>query len=87
MIWRGKLLETGGAVEIITESASGTITGIRSLDSDSDSDLSSLPWISAGWIDLQVNGFGGYDLNGTITSLEDVDGLTWALHEKGGVAY
>ncbi|WP_405065275.1 amidohydrolase family protein [Kribbella sp. NBC_01510] len=41
------------------------------------------PWISAGLVDLQVNGFGGFDLNGEGVSVETVVGLREALRGVG----
>lgn len=79
--WQGRLTTTGEAVQI--ETANGVITQItRLLQSDSR-----LPWVSAGWTDLQVNGFGGYDLNAEQTTTEDIEGVTRALHAKGVAAY
>ncbi|QTH46710.1 amidohydrolase family protein [Cohnella sp. LGH] len=81
MTWQGRLTTTGEAVQI--ETANGVITQItRLLQSDSR-----LPWVSAGWTDLQVNGFGGYDLNAEQTTTEDIEGVTRALHAKGVAAY
>ncbi|SDC66954.1 N-acetylglucosamine-6-phosphate deacetylase [Paenibacillus sp. UNCCL117] len=81
MIWQGKLVETGMAAAIVVEA--GNIIEVRPLEAQA----SGLPWISAGWIDLQVNGFGGYDLNGPVTTAEDVEGVTRALHKRGVASY
>ena len=81
MIWRGKLLHTDKLVEV--EAMDGRFTAVRELDQESEK----LPWISSGWIDLQVNGFGGYDLNGTVTLQRDIEGVTRALHRRGVAAY
>ncbi|MFC4600124.1 N-acetylglucosamine-6-phosphate deacetylase [Cohnella hongkongensis] len=78
---RGKLVTTGEAVQI--ETANGAITQITRL-SQTDSHL---PWVSAGWADLQVNGFGGYDLNAEQTTTKDIEGVTRALHAKGVATY
>ncbi len=40
-------------------------------------------WISAGLIDLQVNGYGGYDLNAGNVSIEIVEALATALCQTG----
>ncbi len=40
-------------------------------------------WLSAGLIDLQVNGFGGHDLNGPALSLHTVSGLAQAMLRCG----
>lgn len=83
MIWRGKLPHTGGPVEV--EVLNGCITAVRELDQRLM--IAGLPWISSGWTDLQVNGFGGYDLNGTVTSQSDIEGVTRALHRRGVATY
>lgn len=40
-------------------------------------------WISAGLVDLQVNGFGGHDLNDPGLTVDDVVALVQALHARG----
>lgn len=82
MVWCGKIAGTNQAVEITAHQ--GMITSVRKID---QKQADNLPWISAGWIDLQVNGYGGYDLNGTATTLEDIEGVTRALHEQGVTTY
>lgn len=81
MNWQGKLTTTGEAVQIETES--GVITGVVPLAQTN----TRLPWVSAGWIDLQVNGFGGYDLNAEQTTIKDIEGVTRTLHAKGVTTY
>ena len=78
MVWCGRIAGTNEAVEITAEQ--GLITSIRNVESKQ---AEHLPWISPGWIDLQVNGFGGYDLNGATTTLEDIEGVTRALLAQG----
>lgn len=82
MVWRGKIATTNEVVEIGAEQ--GIITSVRKMDSNQGEKL---PWISAGWIDLQVNGYGGYDLNGATTTLDDIEGVTKALHAQGVTTY
>lgn len=84
MAWQGRRIEDGQAIEVEADSK-GLISKIRLLDYAQAS--AALPWISAGWTDLQVNGFGGYDLNGERTTCEDVDGVTRALHSRGVASY
>jgi len=83
MLWRGKLPHTGEVIEV-EAALDGRIAAIRRLGQN---DKTALPWISSGWIDVQVNGFGGYDLNGTVTSQSDIEGVTRALHRRGVAAY
>lgn len=82
MKWCGRLPQTGEAVEIWAED--GKISSIRRLAAEANGQL---PWLSAGWIDLQVNGFGGYDLNGEETTAEDIAGVTRSLHAHGVTSY
>ncbi len=42
-----------------------------------------LPWISAGLVDLQVNGYGGHDLNDGVLSVETVVKLCQRLASEG----
>lgn len=81
MKWQGKLTTTGEAVEI--EAVEGRIGKITPLSRTA----TGLPWVSAGWIDLQVNGFGGYDLNREQTTTEDLQGVAAALHTRGVTSY
>ncbi|MGG4091528.1 N-acetylglucosamine-6-phosphate deacetylase [Paenibacillus lautus] len=83
MIRRGKLPQTGEPIEV--EVTDGRVTAVRKWNQHMmDADL---PWISSGWIDLQVNGFGGCDLNGAVTSQQDIEGDTRALHRRGVAVY
>ncbi|QJD87728.1 N-acetylglucosamine-6-phosphate deacetylase [Cohnella herbarum] len=81
MKWRGIRADTKEIVEI--SSTGKLISDIRVIEGEA----TGLPWISAGWIDLQVNGIAGYDFNGRQATLEDVEGVTRALHGKGVAAY
>ncbi|WP_214630824.1 N-acetylglucosamine-6-phosphate deacetylase [Paenibacillus agaridevorans] len=92
MKWQGKLTTTGEAVQV--EAERGVITGVTPLAAPSSPSAAdqqllhqSLPWISAGWTDLQVNGFGGHDLNAEQTTFEDIEGVTRTLHAKGLTTY
>lgn len=80
--WKGRHALTGEAVEIFAEN--GRITAVKALEGI---DPERLPWISSGWIDLQVNGFGGYDFNGERTTHDDLEGATRALHRHGVARY
>ncbi|MBS1800416.1 MAG: amidohydrolase family protein [Acidobacteria bacterium] len=49
--------------------------------------VSSDLWISPGLVDLQVNGFAGFDLNGPALSAETVSGLTRCLLQLGTTSF
>jgi len=83
MVWQGRQVGTGEAVQVTAKD--GLIKSVEPITQISN--LEELPWISPGWFDLQVNGFGGFDLNGKLTTLNDVAGTTKALHEKGVSTY
>lgn len=78
--WRGKELASGLPIEVEIEQ--GRIERIRRAEPEDG-----LPWLSAGWIDLQVNGCGGADLNGPHTKPEDVVKSTRTLWSKGLTYY
>ncbi|NOU65406.1 amidohydrolase family protein [Paenibacillus sp. LMG 31461] len=44
-------------------------------------------WVSPGWIDLQVNGYRGYDINGMNTTNEDIESLTDIMFQHGVTSY
>lgn len=68
---------TGGLVRVTIEA--GRIASIeRGTESPSD-----LPLISAGLIDLQVNGYGGHDVNGEGASPEGISAITHQLAAVG----
>ncbi|AJY75160.1 N-acetylglucosamine-6-phosphate deacetylase [Paenibacillus beijingensis] len=77
---RGKRFDTGEPVEV--ELHNRLIASVKPALPEAD-----LPWISPGWIDLQVNGFNGFDFNGETTSVQDVVGVTESLYEKGVTRY
>jgi len=81
---RGKDAITGRTVEVTVSRE--CIVDVRDMEA-AEEDAYGLPWISAGWTDLQVNGFGGYDLNGERMAPEDIEGVTRALHARGVCAY
>jgi len=82
MQWTGKLTDSGDTVVI--ESDGSVISAIHKLEG---AESAGLPWISPGWIDLQVNGCGGYDLNAEHISPDDVEGVTRTLHRHGVAMY
>ena len=50
-------------------------------------ELTSVPYLAAGLIDLQVNGFGGLDLNDSTVTPERVAALTQMMTELGVTTY
>ncbi|MCD9024033.1 N-acetylglucosamine-6-phosphate deacetylase [Cohnella silvisoli] len=80
MKWRGMNTGTGCAVEVTARN--GIITDISQVE-----EAEGMAWISPGWIDLQVNGFAGFDFNGDSVTSDDVLGVSKALHSKGVTAY
>ncbi|TFC77260.1 N-acetylglucosamine-6-phosphate deacetylase [Cryobacterium sp. TMS1-20-1] len=73
--WTGKNWLTGEAVTVTAER--GTISGI--VPSAEDTDV----WIAPGLIDVQVNGMGGFNLNGVAPSPDNLRGTLLALHREG----
>jgi N-acetylglucosamine-6-phosphate deacetylase len=79
-IWKGRHLESNRPIEV--RIAKGRITSV-----DETADEPGLPWLSAGWIDLQVNGANGGDFNGARTTSEDLMQATRYLWSKGVTRY
>ncbi|WP_418606984.1 amidohydrolase family protein [Georgenia sp. SUBG003] len=52
-----------------------------------DDDGAAHPWIAPGLVDLQVNGFGGHDVNGPGVTADDVVALTAALARAGTTTF
>ncbi|GAA3407938.1 N-acetylglucosamine-6-phosphate deacetylase [Paenibacillus hodogayensis] len=83
--------DTGEVVDV--RFAGGAITEIsphsdRSGDAAEAPDVKSgLPWISPGWIDLQVNGYAGFDFNADPITVRDVLGVTEQMNRYGVTAY
>jgi N-acetylglucosamine-6-phosphate deacetylase len=67
---------------VALECRDGTIVARHDLPHDSQ-----LPWISPGWIDLQVNGFGGRGFNRPGLTASDVQFVTHALRQQGVTRY
>ena len=58
--------------------ADGMVDSITSADAAPDS-----PYLTPGLVDLQVNGFGGFDINGPAVAPEDVAGMVHSLAVVG----
>lgn len=76
--WIGKRVDTQEAIKVNVRG--GVIESVERFDRGAGE---TLPWISPGWIDLQVNGFGGYDFNGASTTDEDVVNIVKQLWANG----
>lgn len=74
-------VDTGECVELSFQD--GILHRIEACDSNEKS----LPWVSAGWLDLQVNGIAGYDFNSETTGAEDILGVTRTMHQNGVTSY
>jgi len=74
----GRLVTTGEAVRLTFTDE--RITGIAPLPANLDA---SLPWLGAGLVDLQVNGYAGWDFNATAPSADIVRGAVQALWREG----
>lgn len=74
--WTGKHWLSGKAIAVTVEA--GTVVDVRDTAQSSDR------WIAPGLIDVQLNGIGGFDLNGTDTSVDTVRHIVNELY-KGGV--
>lgn len=66
---------TGNPVVVTT--AGGLIASVEAADHGE------AQWLSAGWVDLQVNGYAGHDLNGLTLDVATVRALCQALLEVG----
>jgi len=73
--WTGKNWLTGEVMTV--RSQNGTI--IEVVQSPDQTDV----WIGPGLIDVQVNGMGGFNLNGDNASAENLWGTLKALHREG----
>jgi N-acetylglucosamine-6-phosphate deacetylase len=75
----GRLVENSQPVRLqVTDGTIGTIE---------ETDASTSLWIAPGWIDIQVNGYGGYDANASEITPEMVIALTHALWHCGVTAF
>ncbi len=77
---RGRRYDDGNAIEITIEGE--TITHIATTPDDSR-----LPWIAPGFVDLQVNGYGGQEFNDLELTTEKVLRVSLAMDADGVTSY
>lgn len=78
----GKIAGTGAIVDVHV--ANGVIA---SVEPSAGTPVGELPWISPGWIDLQVNGYAGFDFNAQPVETKDVLGVTERMNRYGVTSY
>ena len=76
MMLQGRRYDTGQCVEV--ETAKGTIVALRAIADDAN-----LPWLAPGFIDLQVNGYGGIGFNDADLSTAKIAKVAEALALQG----
>jgi N-acetylglucosamine-6-phosphate deacetylase len=81
MWFEGRLIESGYPVRL--EVIDGVIGRIESLNSDTVPDV----WIAPGWLDIQVNGYAGHDVNAPDVTPEVIIEITHALWQRGITAF
>lgn len=75
-VYEGREVLSGRTVRVTVRS--GVVEQLDLLDTSAD-----LPWLSHGLVDLQVNGFGGIDVNAGELSVDDVAEMTRTLARHG----
>lgn len=78
MILEGHIPGKPGMQEV--EVVNGKITSINQIKSTPDNEQN---WISFGLVDIQINGFGGYDINSAEISSEKVELIIKCLWKRG----
>lgn len=83
----GKIAGDGTIVDVFM--AQGVITSVQpSAETPADEAAeAAMPWISPGWIDLQVNGYAGFDFNAQPVETKDVLGVTEQMNRYGVTSY
>src|SRR5215216_6522824 len=78
MLLEGRLVETGRPVRVALDGA--RIARVEPLDTAPDR------WLSAGFVDVQVNGYAGHDANAPDVTPEEIGALVRALWRAGVTA-
>lgn len=81
----GRLAGNGALVEVRMQE--GKIISVESVEPAPGIDAADMPWLSPGWIDLQVNGYAGYDFNAQPVERLDVLGVTEQMNRYGVTTY
>ncbi|MCT1775532.1 N-acetylglucosamine-6-phosphate deacetylase [Brachybacterium sp. p3-SID957] len=81
--WEGRDPTSGRVLRVSPFADSGVISEVRA----SRSAAADLPWLVPGYVDLQVNGYGGYDVNGPDVTPETIGDLADALARRGTTTF
>ncbi|MDQ3870354.1 MAG: amidohydrolase family protein [Chloroflexota bacterium] len=93
LVLEGRLIEDGGSIRVTVRS--GLVTELDRIEGSGAAEGGALAdgtaqarsaWISAGWMDIQVNGFGGHDPNAADARPETVADMVRALWRHGVTA-
>ncbi|HEU4571445.1 MAG TPA: amidohydrolase family protein [Candidatus Limnocylindrales bacterium] len=76
----GRLVEDGCAVRLVVRD--GRVAAIERLQGEAATDA----WIAPGWMDIQVNGFEGHDVNAADVTPDEVAAMVRALWRYGVTA-
>lgn len=82
---KARRADTGETVEVVF--GDGVIAEVRACPDEPAAAAETLPFISPGWIDIQVNGYRGFDFNKEPVTAEDVLGVTAQMHKYGVTSY
>lgn len=75
-VYEGRDVLSGRSVRVTVRS--GVVEQLDLIDTAAE-----LPWLSHGLVDLQVNGFGGIDVNAADLTVDDVSRMTRTLADHG----
>lgn len=80
VVLEGRLAEDGTAVRVVVRD--GVVADLVRLEGEPANDV----WIAPGWVDVQVNGFEGHDVNAAGVTAADVVAMVRALWRWGVTA-